>query len=106
MDSRTNPSETIFDGKTHVIPMADVQHVEIHWIYHDKPKTRKNASGCLVITKHTKWNFEHDCWENAAYLSKDAMDKFLSAWSYYRSEIDDCDRGPEIAKMPELEPSN
>jgi hypothetical protein len=89
------PSETIFSGKISVIPMADVSHVERHWIYDNVPRTRENAEGCFVIMKHTKWNFENDCWENAAYLSKDDSKAFLSAWCFYRSEIDYCDQGPE-----------
>ena len=104
MNTGIKPAETIFSGETHIIPMADVHHIERHWFPDDKIKSRETARGCLVVTKHTKWNFEHDCWENAAYLAHDEMVKFLRAWCDYRSEVDDCDRGPEILKMPKLEP--
>ena len=72
----TKISESICTVGQKVIPMADVQHIE------------KYEYGCLVITKHTKWNMEHDVWENPINLNKDETKKFLEAWCYYRYELD------------------
>ena len=76
-------SESIFSNGDAVIPMADVQHIE-------KQSLSGEPNGIMVITKHTKWNFKNDCWENGIYISKiDKKDeKFLSAWCYYRSELE------------------
>lgn len=83
-------TESIFNGKTNIIPMADVQNIE-----------KRDVVGCLqiiVITKHTKWNFINDTWENAIYLidfentdtgykSTEATD-FIKAWCVFRSELE------------------
>ena len=71
-------TESIFDGKTHIIPMADVQHIE------------KFEKGYEVITKHTKWNdgYDRDCWENPITLDLEEGKEFLKAWCHYRHELD------------------
>ena len=88
-------SESIFSGDGIVIPMADVQHIEKS--FHDSNLIKHNGElgarkgdlmGCLVITKHTTWNFEHDVWENAIWLKPDLTIRFLDAWCYYRSELE------------------
>lgn len=87
-------SESIFSGKTVTIPMADVQHYEKTYsdgkcINPNAPK-EKELEGILVITDKTKWNFEHDTWENAIYISnwdKEA-EKFIKAWCDFRYEKD------------------
>lgn len=81
-------TESIFDGTTTVIPMADVQHIEKHW-YPTDERTRDNWRGIKIITKHTKYNFEHDTWENIIYLDKKEADEFLKAWCVYRSELEE-----------------
>ena len=72
------PTETIFNGRYVVIPMADVQNIV------------KQENGILVITDKTKWNFEHDFWENPINISDydNQAEKFMKAWCYYRAEID------------------
>jgi hypothetical protein len=84
-------SESIFSDKNVIIPMADVQHIERHFYnYNSADGTVKKGDicGCFIITKHTKWNFENDTWENAIYLSKECMDSFMKAWCYYRYEYE------------------
>lgn len=81
-------TESIFSGRT-VIPMADVQHIEKHWIKGNTDKN--NPDGILIITKHTKWSREIDTWENNIYLSFSGENEaaaFLSAWCQYRYELE------------------
>lgn len=80
-------SESIFTGKTTIIPMADVQHIERHWFSGDE-QTEENLKGYKIITKHTKYNVDVDVWENNVYLTKDEGDKFIQAWCHYRHELD------------------
>ena len=82
-------SESIFDGETAVIPMADVQHIEKHWYSgDDTPRTKDNYKGILVITKHTRWDMEADTWSNNVYLGRKEADEFLKAWCRYRNELE------------------
>jgi hypothetical protein len=80
VDKKRMASETIFNTKDVVIPMEDVQHID------------KRLG--FIITKHTKWNFDHDIWENAIWLNKKDLEKFLVEWCFYRSEIDNVKQGP------------
>ena len=72
--------ESIFTCDDLVIPMADVQHIEKH----------KDDDGfwLMIITKHTKYNFEHDAWENGIYVPARLARRFLDAWCYYRNELE------------------
>jgi hypothetical protein len=72
-------SESIFTGSV-VVPMADVQHMEMH------PKNC--IPGMHIITKHTKWNHERDIWENSIWLNEPEAGQFRRAWCAYRSEIE------------------
>ena len=74
-------TESIFHTKHITIPLADVQHVE-HFNYGDNEAGRY----VMVITKHTKYNFEHDTWENAICVTD--HEKFLAAWCRYRHELE------------------
>jgi len=80
-------SESIFSGKTTIIPMADVQHIERHW-YGKEERTRDNYKGIIVVTKHTTWSKEMDTWQNNIFLSREEADLFLSAWYTYRYELE------------------
>jgi hypothetical protein len=79
--------ESIFEGSVHTIPLADVQHYEKHW-YQGDERSFGTYRGILVITKHTKWNFEHDTWENGIYLAREDADKFRLAFNRYRADIE------------------
>jgi len=81
-------TESIFDGNSALIPMADVQHIEKHW-YTDDKREKENYRGILIITKHTKWNKESDTWENNIYLSREEADRFLKSWCNFRHELDE-----------------
>ena len=84
---RNSVSESIFSGKTTIIPMADVQHIEKLWYTSDE-KTRDNYRGIKVITKHTRWDIEADSWVNNICLDRQEGDDFLKAWCIYRNEIE------------------
>lgn len=70
-------SESIYRGATVVVPMADVQHIE------ELPR-----GGLWVISGHTKYNFEHDIWENPIFIPDAEKEHFLRAWCTYRSELE------------------
>ena len=80
-------SESIFNGFSVTIPMADVQHIEKHW-YGKEKKTKHNYRGIKIITKHTRWDFEADCWMNDIYLDREEADKFMKSWCVYISELE------------------
>lgn len=72
-------SETIFSNGDLIIPMADVQHIE-----------KLQQGGIWVITKHTKYNFENDIWENPIFIPDvdDKDKKFIKAYCQFRHELD------------------
>ena len=70
-------TESIYDGKYVVVPLADVQHVD-----------KSNRLGLMVITKHTRWNFAQDFWDNNIWIDAIEADKFMAAWCRYRHEIE------------------
>jgi hypothetical protein len=63
----------VFSENSVVVPFAIVQHIE------------KIKGGIFVITKHTKYNFEQDIWENPIFISSDnGFDKkFEKEWYNY-----------------------
>jgi len=73
-------SESIYNGSNVIVALADVQHIE-KWDKHSIP-------GIMVVTSHTKWNFEHDVWENGIWISEPQATAFLSAWCRYRGELE------------------
>ena len=81
-------SESIFNGDTAVIPMADVQHIEKHWYAGDKDRTKDNYRGIIIVTKHTRYNLEADTWDNNIYLHGDEARSFLKCWCRYRYELE------------------
>lgn len=71
--------------------MADVQHIEPSYYDYDSQNgnfKKGDSSGAMVITKHTKWNFENDCWENAIHLTKDEYDSFRGSFNLFRRELE------------------
>jgi hypothetical protein len=83
-------SESIFSGTSTIIPMADVQHIEK--IYHDMDIPIGVKKGdilrYIVITKHTMWDVENDCWANAIYLMPEEAKSFMKEWCVYRYELE------------------
>lgn len=72
-------TESIYSGVV-IVPLADVQHIE--------PWPKNSVPGIMVITKHTKWNFDRDLWENAIWISEPDSTEFRRAWCRYRSELE------------------
>ena len=85
------PSEAIYSDGEVIIPMADVQHIEKR--YYDKdmvtPPVKKGAlMGILVITKHTRWDMDADCWANNIWIGRERAEGFIRDWCYFRYEVD------------------
>lgn len=83
-------SESIFSDGFTVIPMADVQHIEKCFHSCDLVNGTKKGDlqGAQVITKHTRWDMDADCWANAIWLSAEQTQSFLKAWCFYRYELE------------------
>ena len=74
-------TESIFNGKNVIVPLADVQHIE------------KHERGIKIITDKTKWDYSMDCWENNIWIGNDdnQAQEFLSVWCRYRYELERLD---------------
>jgi hypothetical protein len=73
-------TESIYSGTNVIVPLADVQHIE-KWDKHTIP-------GIMVVTKHTRWDCEHDVWANGIWISEPEATAFKAAWCRYRSELE------------------
>lgn len=98
-------SESIFNGETVIMPMADVQHIEKEFHSCDLVDGTKKGDlmGYTIITKHTQRDMEADTWSNPIYLGKEEGAKFIQAWCHYRHEIEG---GTDAFKLPEGGGSN
>jgi hypothetical protein len=76
-------TESIWDGKNTIIPLAEVSHIE-------KLNDANNTTGrIMVIFKHSKWNNENQAFEPSVYLDSTwNSEGFLSDWCRYRSELE------------------
>lgn len=84
-------TESIFDGESCVIPMADVSFIEKHWIS-TTPKaerTKSNWHGIQVIMKYSFWDMQADTWAHNAYLDGAEAKRFLQTWCRYRHELEE-----------------
>lgn len=70
-------TESIYSGKSVIVPLADVQHIETH-----------NPLGLIVVTKHTRWDKDGDFWANSIWIDAAEAPAFKSAWCRYRSELE------------------
>ena len=84
------PSETIYSDGDVIIPMADVQHIEKRYHSSDLVNGAKKGDlmGIIVITRHTRWDMDADCWANNIWIGSDKAEIFIQAWCYFRYEID------------------
>lgn len=74
-------TESIFSGKSFVIPMALVSYVE--------RDIRKNYEDAIFIVMNgTTWNAEIDYWNNAPWLRGDEAESFMQCWCQYRAELE------------------
>lgn len=90
MDKNIIPCETIYSDGDVVIPMADVQHIEKKHHSCDLVNGTKRGDlmGVQVIMKSTRWNMEHDVWDNAIWIGRGKAEGFIKDWCYFRYEID------------------
>lgn len=73
-------TDSIYSDLNVIVALADVQHIEKH--------DKNSIPGIMVITSHTKWNFDRDLWENAIWLSEPEASGFIAAWCRYRGELE------------------
>lgn len=81
-------TESIYSGKSVIIPLADIQHIETH-----------NPQGLIIVTRHTRWDAESGGWANSIWIDKAEADAFKRAWCRYRAEL-------EAETLMNLEPAN
>jgi hypothetical protein len=72
-----NVVESIWNGKSVIVPLADVQHIETY-----------NPLGLIVVTKHTRWDKDTGGWANNIWIDKAEAVAFKAAWCRYRSELE------------------
>ncbi|MBL4904251.1 MAG: hypothetical protein JKY62_16635 [Desulfocapsa sp.] len=77
-------SESIFSGKTHVIPMADVCYLQRQ---KQLPLSKKPAP-VWVIMKDSKYDYENGDWHNAPFLLAEEAASFTRCWCDYRAELE------------------
>lgn len=94
-DNKNEISESIFDGATYVIPMADVSHIEKRVLKKSdadyecyKDKKVGYLIGITIITKHTTWNSEQDNYNNSIWIIDEEAKQFLKYWCIYRRELE------------------
>ncbi len=75
--------KNIFVGKTAIIPMRDVQHIETSFC-----SNTKKRNGIWIIMKSTNWNYEYDMWDNAIYLDNEEAENFINEYCQYIQNID------------------
>ena len=81
-------TESIYTGKSVIVPLADVQHIETH-----------DELGLIVVTKHTRWDKDAGNWANNIWIDKAEAEAFKTAWCRYRSEL-------EASTLANLSPSS
>lgn len=81
-------SESIWSGKTDIIPMADVQNIEKVFDRNNDGK-RGSLKGIKIITKHTKYDDISGTWANAIWLGPEDGEIFIKDWCFYRFELED-----------------
>lgn len=93
-------TESIYDGKSCVVALAEVQHCEKLRRGPYPPRTTESEpNGLHVITAKTKYDMEADAWANPIYIPEEEAVSFLRAWCDYRSEL-------ESDTLADLSPEN
>ncbi len=84
------PCETIYSDGDIIIPMADVQHIEKKYHSCDLLNGTKKGDlmGISVVMKSTRWDMEHDAWDNPVWIGKEKAEDFIRSWCYFRYEVD------------------
>lgn len=81
-------TESIYDGKSAVIPLAEVQHAEKLKRGPYTNETGMQPNGLHVVTSKTRWDYERGDWANACYIPETEAADFLAALCRYRSELE------------------
>ena len=72
-------TESIFDGKNHVIPLAQVSYLE--------KDNREEYDGIKVIMKSSQYKMREG-WGHVPYLQDEEKDNFVKIWNHYRYEVE------------------
>ena len=75
-------NESIFSGKSVIIPLAEVHHIE-------RDMREGYTDAICVILNGTTWNSEIDNYNNAIYLRHEEAESFKKSWLIYRADIED-----------------
>ena len=85
----------IYADERVLVAFHDVQHIEklTKPIYKNErgfsePTGDTEPNGLWIITKHTQYNYQQDCWENPVYIREDEASGFIESWTKYVSEIE------------------
>lgn len=83
---------SIYTGRTVIIPMADIQHCErlfrsARVAIKEGPQPPQ-PNGLRVVTSKTTYNQSGGHWENTAYILEDEREQFLEAWHAYRERVE------------------
>lgn len=81
-------TESIYDGLSCIVPLAEVQHIEKIKRGPYIGETGLQPNGLHVITRMTTWCQQMDGWMNPIYIPTDEAAAFMAAWCRYRSEIE------------------
>jgi len=82
-------TESIYDGKSCIVALADVQHcVKLRCGPYPPRMTESEPNGLSVITSKTRWDFDANDWANAIYIPETEAKAFLAAWCRYRGEVE------------------
>lgn len=80
-------TESIYDGATCVVPLADVQHIEKVQEY-SRAVHQTLPAGLRVIMKSTVWSQTRDAWANPIIIPQGEAAAFIRAWCNYRAELE------------------
>ena len=72
---------SIFSGKTVIVPMAEVHHIE-------RDMREKYTDAIIVVLNGTTWNNEIDTYNNSVYLRHEEAESFKQCWCRYRAELE------------------
>jgi hypothetical protein len=76
-----NVNESIFSGKSVIIPMAEVMYIE-------RDLRDKYKDAISIVMRGTTWNIEIDSYNNFAYLRHEEAKSFLECWCHYRDKLE------------------
>ena len=68
----------VYQSESLVLALHDVQHILP--MYEDLGEEGKELTGIRAITRHTRWDFEADCWGNDVFVAQPEATRVLAAF--------------------------